>query len=152
MIGTRCKMKQIADAALNTASQRGASYADVRIVDHRQRSLATKNGKVGHASGNETLGMGVRVLVNDSWGFAASDSLAREDVERTAALAVEVARASATVKEHPIRLAPEPAVKIEWATPAKIDPFNTSIEQKLDLLLKVDAELLAVQGVTLAEA
>ena len=40
-------MKQIADWALNTVTQRGAGYADVRIVDHRQRSLATKNGKVG---------------------------------------------------------------------------------------------------------
>src|SRR5215470_13890011 len=121
-------MKQIADNALNTAMQRGAGYADVRIVDHRQRSLATKNGKVGHAAGNETLGMGVRGLVDGAWGFASSDSLSREDVERTAALAVEIARASATVKEHPIRLAPEPAVKVEWATPCKIDPFTTSIE------------------------
>jgi TldD protein len=145
-------MKQIADWALNTATQRGAGYADVRIVDHRQRSLATKNGKVGHASANETLGLGVRVLVNDAWGFASSDSLARADVERTAALAVEIARASASVKEHPVRLAPEPAVKVEWATPSKIDPFATSIEQNLDLLLKVDAELLAVAGVTLAES
>src|SRR5215813_2351307 len=153
MIGKQVTtMKQIADWALNTATQRGASYADVRIVDHRQRSLATKNGKVGHASGNETLGLGIRVLVNDSWGFAASDSLAREDVERTAAQAVEIARASATVKEHPVRLAPEPAVKVEWATPCKIDPFTTSIEQNLDLLLKVDTELLAVPGVTLAES
>src|SRR5215471_15735087 len=145
-------MKEIDDHALNTATKRGAGYADVRIVDHRQRSLATKNGKVGHAAGNETLGMGVRVLVNDAWGFASCDSLSRQDVERTAALAVEIARASATVKEHPVRLAPEAAAKVDWATPCRIDPFTTSIEQNLDLLLKVDAELLAVSGVTLAES
>jgi TldD protein len=145
-------MKPIADWALNTATQRGASYADARIVDDRHRSLATKNGKVGHAASGESLGIGVRVLVSDSWGFAASDDLARESVERTAAQAVEIARASARVKEHPVRLAPEPAVKIDWAGPCKIDPFSTSIEQNLDLLMKVDAELLSVQGVTLAES
>src|SRR5215471_13852293 len=145
-------MKRIADWALNTATQRGASYADVRIVDDRQRSLATKNGKVGHAASGESLGVGVRVLVNDSWGFAASDDLGRESVERTAAHAVEIAKASARVKEHPVRLAAEPAVKIEWASPCRIDPFTTSIEQNLDLLMKVDAELLSVQGVTLAES
>ena len=49
-------MKQIADWALNTVTQRGASYADVRIVDDRQRALATKNGKVGHAASTETNG------------------------------------------------------------------------------------------------
>src|ERR1051326_6659168 len=145
-------MKQIADWALNTVTQRGAGYADVRIVDHRQRSLATKNGKVGHAGSSESLGIGIRVLVNDALGFASTDDLRREAVERTAAQALEIARASASVKEQPVRLAPEPAVKIEWATPCKIDPFSTSVEQNLELLTRIDAELLSVKGVTLAES
>jgi TldD protein len=145
-------MQQIADWALDTATRRGASYADARIVDDRQRSLATKNGKIGHAASSESLGIGVRVLVDDSWGFASTDDLGREAVERTAAQAAEIARASARVKEHPVRLAPEPAVKLEWATPCKIDPFTTSIEQNLDLLMRIDAELLAVPGITLAES
>src|SRR5258708_19174486 len=145
-------MKQIADWALNTAMQRGAGYADVRIVDDRQRALANKTGTVGHAASAESLGIGVRVLVSDSWGFAATDELGREAAERTAAQAVEIARASSRVKEHPVRLAPEPAAKVEWTTPCKVDPFTTSIEQNLDLLMKIDAELLAVSGVTLAES
>jgi TldD protein len=145
-------MKQIADWALDTAMQRGAAYADARIVDDRQRSLATKNGKVGHAASGESLGIGVRVLVSDAWGFAASDDLSREAVERTAAQAVDIARASARVKEHPVQLAPEPAVKMDWASPCKIDPFTTSVEQNLDLLMKIDGALLAVPGVTLAES
>jgi TldD protein len=145
-------MKHIADWALNTATQRGATYVDVRIVDERQRSLATKNGKVGHAASGESLGTGIRVLVDESWGFAATDDMSREAIERTAAKAVDIARASARVKEHPIRLAPEPAAKIEWSTPCKIDPFTTSIEENLDLLMKIDHELLSVKGVTLGES
>ena len=145
-------MKQISDWALDTAAARGATYADARIVDDRQRALATKNGKVGHAASSESLGIGVRVLVNDSWGFASTDDLAREAVERTAARAVEIAKASSRVKEAPIRLAPEPAIKFEWANPCKIDPFSISIEENLDLLTKIDGELLAVSGVTLAES
>jgi TldD protein len=145
-------MKHIADWALNTATQRGATYVDVRIVDERQRSLATKNGKVGHAASGESLGTGIRVLVDESWGFAATDDMSREAIERTAAKAVDIARASAKVKEHPIRLAPEPAAKIEWSTPCKIDPFTTSIEENLDLLMKIDHELLSVKGVTLGES
>jgi len=145
-------MKQIADWALNTVTQRGAGYADVRIVDDRQRALATKNGKVGHAGSTESLGVGIRVLVSDSWGFAATDDLSRASVEKTAAQALEIARASAKVKEEPVRLAPEPAAKIEWASPCKIDPFTTSIEENLDLLTRIDAELMSVKGVTLAES
>src|SRR2546430_17664312 len=98
-------MKQIADGALNTVTQRGAGYADVRIVDHRQRSLATKNGKVGHAGSGETLGIGIRVLVDDAWGFASTDDLSREDVDKTAGHGVESARASERVKAQTARRA-----------------------------------------------
>src|SRR5258708_17093350 len=145
-------MKQIAAWALDTGAGRGASYTDVRVVDDGHRSLATKNGKVGHAASSESLGMGVRVLVDDSWGFASTDDLSRQAIERTAAEAVEIAKASATVKESPVQLTPEPAVQIEWATPCKIDPFSTSVEQNLELLISVDRELLAVKGLTLAES
>ena len=69
-------MRHVADWALNVASLRGASYADARIVDSRSRSLATKNGKVSHASDSESLGIGIRVICDGAWGFAAADELA----------------------------------------------------------------------------
>ena len=145
-------MKQIADWALNTVNLRGAQYADVRIVDFRQRDLSTKNGKVGKANSSESLGIGIRVLVDDAWGFASTDELTRDAVDRTAEQAVQIARASARVKEEPVRLAPEPAAKIEWSSPCKIDPFTTSLEENLDLLTRIDHELLVVKGVTMAES
>src|SRR5260221_12664561 len=145
-------MKQIADWALKTVNLRGAQYADARIVDHRERDLTTKNGKVGNAGSGESLGIGIRVLVDDSWGFASTDDLTRESVDRTADQAVQIARASARVKEQPIRLAPEPAAKIEGASPRKIDPFTTSIDENLDLLTRIHHELLTVKSVTIAES
>src|SRR6478672_2184124 len=144
-------MKHVADWPLDLAMRRGASYADARIVDERSRSLATKNGKLGHASDSESEGIGVRVLANGAWGFAASKELSRAAVEETTARALAIARASAQVKHEAVRLAPETPVVAEWATPIQIDPFTTSVEQNLELLLKIDAELRAVAGVTLAE-
>jgi TldD protein len=144
-------MNEILGWALNLVAQRGASYADARIVDDRSRSLATKNGKLGHASDAESQGIGIRVIADGAWGFAASKDLSRAVVEETAARAVAIARASARVKQEDVRLAPEKPVTAEWTTPYRIDPFTTSIEQNLDLLLRIDAELRAVSGVTLAE-
>ena len=144
-------MKQVAEWALNAAMVRGASYAGVRVVDERSRALATKNGKVASASDSESLGVGIRVIADGAFGFAASDDLSRAAVEASAARAEAIARASARVKESGIRLAPERAYTAEWTTPHKIDPFSISIEQNLDLLLKIDRELTAVKGVTLAE-
>ena len=95
-------MKHIAEWALNTAAMRGASYADARIVDERSRALSTKNGKIGSASDAESSGIGVRVIAEGAWGFAASADMGRESVEATAARAVEIARASAKVKRDPL--------------------------------------------------
>jgi len=145
-------MKQIADWALNTAATRGASFADARVVSQRSRALTTKNGKVGSASDAESMGMNVRALVDGAWGFAASENLSRSGVEATAARAVEIARASAKVKQENVRLAAEKAVTAEWTTPHTIDPFSISVEENIDLLLKIDAELRGVAGITLAEA
>src|SRR5262249_49519878 len=122
-----------------------------RVVAQRGRALSTKNGKVGNASDAESVGMSVRVIADGAWGFAASSELGRGAVEATAARAVEIARASARIKHENIRLAPEEAAVAEWSTPCQIDPFTTSVEQNIELLLKIDAELRSVAGVTLAE-
>jgi TldD protein len=144
-------MEQFAEWALNVASLRGASYADARVVENRSRALATKNGRVAGASDSTSLGIGVRVIADGAWGFAASGNLARNAVEDTAARAVVIAKASAKVKQQPLRLAPEKPCTAEWTTPFKIDPFTISIEQNLSLLSQVDQELRSVKGVTLAE-
>src|ERR1700686_4917057 len=144
-------MKDISSWALNIAAQRGASYADVRIADDRSRALSTKNGKASGALDSESFGIGIRVIADGAWGFAASDDLGRAAVEGTAARAVEIAKASARVKQRDIQLAPEKPVTAEWTTPFQIDPFTTAVEENIDLLLKVDSELRSVAGVTLAE-
>jgi TldD protein len=144
-------MKDLASSALNTATQLGATYADVRVVDGRSRALSTKNGKIGTASDARSQGFNVRVLVDGAWGFAASANPERKSVESTTARAVEIARASAKVKQSEVSLVPEKPVTAEWSTPHRIDPFTISIEQNLALLQKVDAELRSVKGVTLAE-
>src|SRR6478609_2506845 len=145
-------MKYVANWALDAAAQRGATYADVRVIAQRNRALTTKNGKVGSASDAESVGMNVRVIADGAWGFAASAELGRGAVEATAARAVEIARASARVKRENVKLALEKPAVAEWSTPYKIDPFATSVEQNIELLLKIDSELRSVDGITLAEA
>ena len=144
-------MQDIASWALNVAALRGASYADARIADDRSRALSTKNGKVGSALDSESFGIGIRVIADGAWGFAASDDLTRAAVEAAAARAVDIAKASSRVKQHDIQLVPEKPVTAEWTTPIQIDPFATSVEQNLELLMKIDSELRSVAGVTLAE-
>src|SRR5215831_18969946 len=100
-------MKELTEHALNIATIKGARYADIRIVDRREQVVSVKNGNVDGIGDQDSQGFGVRVLVDDSWGFAASAYITREEVERVTTLAVKVARASALVPGEPVDLGPK---------------------------------------------
>jgi TldD protein len=138
--------------ALDTAKTRGATYADVRVLDARYRNLSTKNGKIGTLSESESLGLGIRVIAEGAWGFASTDQMTRERIEATAALAVAIARASARVKKRDVILVPEETILAAWITPIEKDPFAVPLETMINLLLRADEEMRRAPGVTLAEA
>src|SRR5580704_15034018 len=144
-------MKQLALEALDSALRPGVTYADVRLVESRERDLSTKNGKPSQVSSSESAGLGIRVLADGCWGFAATDDLSKAGVESVAALAVEIARSSALAKKHDVILAPEEKYEATWISPCKIDPFGVSVEEQLTLLLRIDQELRRTSGVTLAQ-
>ena len=144
-------MKDTALNALDAAVRRGISYADVRLIETEDRNVSTKNGKIGQASSSVSQGLGIRVLDRGSWGFAATDDLSAGGIEAAAALAVEIARASALAKKHDVALAPEQKYEVEWTSPIRIDPFSIPVDRNLELLFSIDAELRRNSGVTLAE-
>lgn len=145
-------MKDTALNALDAAVRRGISYADVRLIEGEDRNISTKNGKIGQASSSVSRGLGIRVLDRGSWGFAATDDLSADGIEAVAALAVEIARASALAKKADVALAPEQKYEVEWTSPVRTDPFSISVDRNLELLFSIDAELRRNSGVTLAEA
>jgi TldD protein len=103
------------------------------------------------ASG-ESLGMGIRVISDGCWGFAATDDLTREGIERACRLAVAIAKSGAIVRKRDVTLATEPVHEAEWISPCRIDPFLVPVESQLALLAAADAEMRKEKGVTLAEA
>src|SRR5262245_65443665 len=64
----------LADAALARAKVLGASYADIRINRYRSETIFTRERQVQNVARNQDFGFGVRVLVNGTWGFAASNT------------------------------------------------------------------------------
>ncbi|MGE5177269.1 MAG: TldD/PmbA family protein [Hyphomicrobiales bacterium] len=144
-------MKDLARHALDTAAQRGASYADVRALTQNREDLLVKNGQVGGLDRSESRGIGVRVLVSGAWGYAATDDLTREGVAACAARAVAIGRASATALVTPVRLAPEPPAREVWASSCATDPFAVPLERKLDLLFAIDGALRTNPKVDIAE-
>src|SRR5580704_8589363 len=128
-------MKALAQNALDAAVRRGISYADVRVVEDRERHVSTKNGKAGDVSISSSLGLGVRVLDKGCWGFAATDDLTPQGLEAAAGLALEIARAGTAAHKADVDLAAEGKHEATWVSEFRIDPFSISIDRQLAVLL-----------------
>ena len=145
-------MKELAELALDTAKSKGASYADIRICRYRDQYIFGRDKRIETTADTESAGFGIRTIVNGAWGFASSYRLEKEEVQRIAALAVEVARASARLLKQPVELAPEPAYQDHWQTPIQKNPFKIPMEKKIDLILRINEEMLKVEGIKVAMA
>ncbi len=143
-------MRDLANLALDTARQKGASYADIRFVTDRSRNVNVKNGKVEALSNSESQGFGVRVIVNGAWGFSSSSIVARHEIERVTAEAVEIARASASVFRPPVNLGQPLSIQDHYVTPVELPVFDVSLDDQIKLLLQADAEMRRVPGIMLA--
>jgi TldD protein len=134
--------------AIGAAKSAGASYSDVRIGRYRNSIVFTREQQIVQTADTDSVGAGVRALVDGTWGFGATKVLTRDGVTAAAQEAVAIAKANRIARDQPVQLAPVQAYpNATWKSAFKIDPFTIPIEQRADLLLKANAEALKVKGV-----
>ncbi|MBS1607246.1 MAG: TldD/PmbA family protein [Bacteroidetes bacterium] len=132
--------KQLADIALNAAKSKGASYADVRIGRYLNQFVVTRERRVQNIANTESYGVGIRVIANGAWGFAATNKVTKEEIAKTAEKAVAVAKANAKILSEPVQLAPQKGYgEVSWKTPIEKNAFEVPVKEKVDLLLSVNA-------------
>jgi TldD protein len=121
------------------AAGRRAEYADARFVRTQSERLSTRNGVVDQVESDDSEGIGVRVRVGGSWGFAAVRGTEKAAAE--AALERALAVAAAQPQSSGTALAEEPPSVGRYESPAERDPFGVSLEDKLGVLWAADAGL-----------
>ncbi|MCL0081914.1 TldD/PmbA family protein [Dehalococcoidia bacterium] len=144
-------MRDLVSSALDLATVKGATFAEVRVVERRSETLEVKNGAAEVIRYNESHGCGVRVVVDGAWGFASTSKIERKEIEAITDLAVRIARASALTKKENVVLSPAEKVVADYRTPVKIDPFTVPLAKRVDLLLEADG-LLREKGVRISQA
>ena len=111
-----------------------------------------KNGRLDAVDRSDTFGFGVRALADGAWGFAASQIVTAPEADRVAALAVEIAKASALTKTRDAALAPVDPVRGTYEAPVDVDPFALSFDDRLKLLLNAEARLRERKGLRTTRA
>jgi TldD protein len=141
-------VRELMMAAITTAKGLGASYSDVRIGRYRNSIVFTREQQIVQTADTDSIGAGIRALVDGTWGFGATKVLTKDGVAAAAREAVAIAKANRVARDQPVQLAPVQAYpNATWKSDFKIDPFTIPIEQRADLLLKANAEALKVKGV-----
>src|SRR4051794_847237 len=128
-------LDDVVSRALDAAKKGGATYADVRIVRRRTESISTREDHVVSVGANETYGIGVRVIVDGAWGFAAVARVDGASAQEAAVNAVAIARAARPALKRPVVLAATPIVKGAWKNAVQLDPFNVPLADKAQYLL-----------------
>ena len=131
--------KIIADVALNAARVKGATYTDVRIGRYLNQYVVTREDKVENIVNTESYGVGIRVIANGSWGFAATDKMDKDSIAKTAELAVAIAKENSRLLTEPVQLAAQQGFgEVSWKAPIEKNAFEVPVKEKADLLLAVN--------------
>ncbi len=132
--------RRLAEVALNAARSKGATYADVRIGRYLNQFVITREDKVQNIVNTESYGVGIRVIADGTWGFAATSEVKQDQIAKAAEQAVAIAKANSKVQQEPVQLAPTKGHgEVSWKTPIEKNAFDVPISEKVDLLMAVNA-------------
>ena len=111
------ELAALTDAALSTAPGGGCRNAELRVERIRSQDVHLHDGAPEGSSDTTEFGMGVRVVVDEAVGVAATVDVRPEEAATLVRLAIETARVTSLAGGGPrMELAPEPSHgEVEWA-------------------------------------
>ena len=136
-------LSRLADSALERCRDFGVEHADVRIERLASHALGLRDAVVEGSHEGETLGLAVRVVLDGTWGFAATTQLSTDGAVRTAEHAIRTAQVSRPLASERVELAPEPVHSEEvWVSAYDIDPRSVPVADKVELFAGWSQDLL----------
>lgn len=132
-------MESIADLAIKTAMKLGAQYAEARLENSAGNSFLFKNGVLEGSEFGEGTGLGVRLLINNTIGFATTNILTDDSVKSAVKKALELAKSSK--RTMPLRFAEAEVSKQNYIVRQKKSVVDVGPDVKLDFLKQMDFAL-----------
>jgi len=136
-------LQALATTGVDAARQAGAEYADIRLTDLRLLRLGIELGDsgvptiVGNIPGAAItfeLSYGIRARVGGAWAFVTGNECTSDAVAAAGRRAAATARGVAASVRQPWEMVAAPAVRGEWTTPVRVDPFAVSPDAHVNIL------------------
>src|SRR5262245_2243378 len=130
-------MRDTAEAVLGLLPG-DVQYGDARVVRRTHELVLVEHEGPGEVGYEESLGVGLRVLIGGQWGFAATHRLDLGGLNDVVSQAVGQARAAGPGPRIP--LGSPVMTRASWSSPLAEDPFEVPLSTKLDLLAATGKE------------
>ncbi|MCA1841110.1 MAG: TldD/PmbA family protein [Actinobacteria bacterium] len=134
---------RLADAALQTAKDLGATYADFRFEVHRAQSIFVKDHDLQSLSNGEGVGFGVRVIIDGSRGYASDVRLAADAVAAAVRRAIDLAKQFRGLNSEPVELADEPDYTDTYVSAYEVNPFDVGDDEKIAFVRAITEKVLS---------
>jgi len=119
--------------AVDYARSLGASYAEARYHSHKNFGITSRNGLLVSSGSSISRGVGVRVVVEGSLGFASTNKIDRESLRNAVEKAVNIARSSSKILKVKILFSRERLGRARYNVPQRKSFENISLEEKISL-------------------
>ncbi len=128
---------------LEEIARRQPCYVELRYHEHVTSSLMAQKGRIDQAGTSRHQGVGVRALVNGSWGFSSTSNLERGAIESAIGRAVEAARELARSQKKKIpEFSPMALSRADYEEPGYKELRAISIEDKIARVVETEQKLL----------
>lgn len=135
-------IEDLGELAIRALSKSNVEYGEARLRIEKAQVFSINTGELEPASFIVRRGIGIRVLVEGSLGFATTNILKEGAVKEAAIRSIKLARASSRRIGAPISLSDEERYDEEWETKVKVNPLDVSVEDKISLLRDLDRSAL----------
>ncbi len=135
-------MESLLLALVERAQSRGCEFADARHMVTRSGGLSLRNVELEGIEDSTSRGVGLRVLCDGAWGFAALTQPTHKDLDTLVQRAMHQATIARAMSHQFVHLAEEPVHTGSWFSGALIDPFAVPVSEQLDLMRDRSATLL----------
>ncbi|GAB4218743.1 MAG: TldD/PmbA family protein [Synechococcales cyanobacterium] len=118
-----------------------SDFVELRYHNKVFRSITAEKGKVERSTVRRRCGVGVRVLKDGTWGFAATGDLSAAGIHKAITSARQAAQASGRYRQQ--ALSSLPAVHLaqgDFREPGIDDILSRPLEEKLALVLTAEAQ------------
>ena len=127
------KLIDLSQSIVDYSIQKGAEYVDIRIQKIYRTLIDVRNSKILDCYEGLTSGVGIRVIVDGSWGFASTNLTDLTSLKDSAESAIRLAKRRRKLS-NPIKLANIVPIEDRVPLDVKEDPRIIPLDEKADLI------------------